>query len=212
MKTVKRSFGAWAALPLATVVLFSAHTPSSRHIPFTGTDLTTSFDVPEKLTAKLARVPVPAAEAFRSVRLNVNGESGRMLVLFAAVIREGRVVAVQESRAFRAQIGVPLWLWECPLYPNGWEDSGYIPGQYYLRGDQLLPGDQFLPANRFLPGDQFAAEMRVGRSSAKLERGAGLTLRGRDALVLGLVPADPGERAAAQIGLLFVSSGDGFLM
>ena len=196
MQRFMRSVWRPGAVALGATMFFSAYMP----LPLG--DLATSFEIGAELTASLARGPVPAAEALRDVRVAVSGQSGEMLVLFAAVIRKGRIVAVQQSQPFRAQPGQPVY--DIPLFPEGWQKSGYAPGPYFLLDGQFLPGDQFLPREQSMLANEFAAEMRTGRSSAELERGARVSTRGRDALVLGLVPADPAMRPSAAVGPLFI--------
>ena len=103
----------------------------SANVPIT-LDVKTSFDL-GTVRAQLARGPMSAAEALRQITVKYEGDANRPLVLLAAVIRDGHVVAVQESREFRASPGLPLF--DCPLFPGGWQASRYLPG------DQFLPGE-----------------------------------------------------------------------
>lgn len=128
-----------------------------------------------------------------------------MLVLFAAVVRKGRFVAVQESAPFSYQPGKPVY--GVRLFPDGWERNGYLPSEQYLLGDQFPRGGEFLPGDA-IPGTELSTFQqmwsRIGASSSSFERAGGVSLRGRDTLVLVVLPADPRERAEARIRPLFI--------
>ncbi len=203
LKTTSSQSLATAALLTVTLAVGGLLAVSPTSATTSRAELTTSLEVSESLVSRLARGPVPAAEAFRQITIQVGNGDGQMMVLLAALLRGGRVVEAQESRPFRFQPGIPVF--DVPLFSDGWERNGFLPGEQALFGNQFLPDVQFRKGAP-LPGGAFLVEVPTLKLAfSGIARAAGVSLRGSDTLVLVVLPAVQGARASAQFRPLFIA-------
>ncbi len=202
LKTTSSQSLATAALLTVTLAIGGLLAVSPTSATASRAELTTSLEVSESLVSRLARGPVPAAEAFRQITIQVGNGDGQMMVLLAALLRDGRVVEAQESRPFRFQPGIPVF--DVPLFSDGWERNGFLPGEQALFGNQFLPDVQFRKGAP-LPGGAFLVDPDIKLAFSGIERAAGVSLRGSDTLVLAVLPAVQDARASAQFRPLFIA-------
>ncbi len=202
LKTTSSQSLVTAALLTLTLAIGGLLAVSPTSATASRAELTTSLEVSESLVSRLARGPVPAAEAFRQITIQVGNGDGQMMVLLAALLRDGRVVEAQESRPFRFQPGIPVF--DVPLFSDGWERNGFLPGEQALFGNQFLPDVQFRKGAP-LPGGAFLVDPDIKLAFSGIERAAGVSLRGSDTLVLAVLPAVQGARASARVQPLFIA-------